>query len=858
MMRRVLNGQLNVLMLALMSFTFGITSISYTDELNFPHFDDESGTRSVDENLVNADVGEPVSAHDLGTYYKYVLSVQDLTVLSNRSFTIDEETGQLKTAVALDYERGGADLRVRVYIEAGVFDEVTGTVNYTVTDSIDVTIEVNNVNEPPTLFEGQEATSAVTLGVAEHELPGTVIEDTLKIVDPENDSFTVSLGGTDASSFSFRHGMDGGVLVAEEAFDYETQTSYSLTLTVTDEHNLSNDIAITVEITDREEDIGSNFFYPVIDENLASAIRTVLEIGDSDDLTAALMLELTSLTANNANISTLSGLQFATNLESLSVKNNLIDDITFLVALRELEELFVGTNDIEDFSPLLILHNLEKLDFSDNNTNNLNVTYSGLTMSNLTNLTYLNLKNNDIEDFSALRPLTGLVTLYISGNSLTDLSPLAGMTALTDFDITTLVEDENLAAEIRTKLELDADAVLTPARLAELTGLNAPQKEISSVKGLELATNLRSLIIWGNDIDYVYPLHGLTNLKTLNLGDNDVSDFNDLDTLSGLETLGLAGNGISDIRRLWRFPNLKRLILRNNSIDDIEVLSQLNELTYLDLRNNDIEDVEPLWNLSSLETLKLAGNPIDWTTHLYQLEDVHGTEIDIEVSVPWDVNEDGSVNTSDSAGIGFLIALGVADPTADEDSGRLKRSILDVNFDGNVDQDDIDLVIANYDEGVARAPSLLDVSALSLLDVSALKRLEPVVLELRLEQLRAESDGSLKYLQAIALLESVLAELRPDETILLANYPNPFNPETWLPYHLANASDVRITIYDARGSVVRRLGLGHQTAGYYTSRSRAAYWDGANAVGERVASGIYFYQLEADNHSFLRKMLILK
>ena len=69
---------------------------------------------------------------------------------------------------------------------------------------------------------------------------------------------------------------------------------------------------------------------------------------------------------------------------------------------------------------------------------------------------------------------------------------------------------------------------------------------------------------------------------------------------------------------------------------------------------------------------------------------------------------------------------------------------------------------------------------------------------------------------------------------------------------------MQITIYDARGSVVRRLGLGHQTAGYYTSRSRAAYWDGANAVGERVASGIYFYQLEADNHSFLRKMLILK
>ena len=97
-----------------------------------------------------------------------------------------------------------------------------------------------------------------------------------------------------------------------------------------------------------------------------------------------------------------------------------------------------------------------------------------------------------------------------------------------------------------------------------------------------------------------------------------------------------------------------------------------------------------------------------------------------------------------------------------------------------------------------------------------------------------------------------------EQTSLLANYPNPFNPETWIPYHLANSSDVQITIYDARGSLVRSLELGHQREGYYTSRSRAAYWDGRNDVGERVASGIYFYQLQADGLSYLRKMVIVK
>lgn len=98
----------------------------------------------------------------------------------------------------------------------------------------------------------------------------------------------------------------------------------------------------------------------------------------------------------------------------------------------------------------------------------------------------------------------------------------------------------------------------------------------------------------------------------------------------------------------------------------------------------------------------------------------------------------------------------------------------------------------------------------------------------------------------------------PTETALLPNYPNPFNPETWIPYQLSTDADVRILIYDARGSTVRRLVLGHQSVGTYTGRSRAAYWDGRNVFGERVASGIYFYQLRADNVSFLRKMLILK
>ncbi len=99
---------------------------------------------------------------------------------------------------------------------------------------------------------------------------------------------------------------------------------------------------------------------------------------------------------------------------------------------------------------------------------------------------------------------------------------------------------------------------------------------------------------------------------------------------------------------------------------------------------------------------------------------------------------------------------------------------------------------------------------------------------------------------------------RPTENLLLQNYPNPFNPETWIPYQLSEDSPVWISIYDTTGKLIRTLSLGFQSAGFYNSQGRAAYWNGRNALGERVASGIYFYQLTTPSYQQTRRMLILK
>lgn len=98
----------------------------------------------------------------------------------------------------------------------------------------------------------------------------------------------------------------------------------------------------------------------------------------------------------------------------------------------------------------------------------------------------------------------------------------------------------------------------------------------------------------------------------------------------------------------------------------------------------------------------------------------------------------------------------------------------------------------------------------------------------------------------------------PNESRLLQNYPNPFNPDTWIPYQLKEASEVEIRIYESTGRIVKTLNIGYKEPGYYESRERAAYWDGRNEYGERVASGVYFYNIKAGKFTSTRKMVILR
>ena len=203
-----------------------------------------------------------------------------------------------------------------------------------------------------------------------------------------------------------------------------------------------------------------------------------------------------------------------------------------------------------------------------------------------------------------------------------------------------------------------------------------------------------------------------------------------------------------------------------------------------------------------------------------------------------DVNGDGKVNNTDL----MLVAAALGQNVP----GNPR---VDVNGDGTVNAADLIVVISNLDEAVILAAPEISMK---------LTAVDRAVIQAEINSLQLENDGSLKYQRTLAFLQSLLVSATPQQTRLLPNYPNPFNPETWIPYELATATDVQILIYDAKGTLIRQLELGYQPEGYYTDRTRAAYWDGRNALGERVASGIYFYQLQANEASALRKMLIVK
>ncbi len=211
-------------------------------------------------------------------------------------------------------------------------------------------------------------------------------------------------------------------------------------------------------------------------------------------------------------------------------------------------------------------------------------------------------------------------------------------------------------------------------------------------------------------------------------------------------------------------------------------------------------------------------------------------QVRVPQTLPWDINNDGVVDIQDL--ILVSNSFGMETP---------EHTKADINKDGNVDIIDLLYVASHFGESCIASASSASVSQEHVNSISEW-----------LTEARQADDGSDVFRHGIANLEALFNTVTPKKTTLLPNFPNPFNPETWIPYDLARDTDVNIEIYNLKGEIIRKLNMGLQTAGTYRSKTNAAHWDGRNSGGELVASGVYFYSLNTGMVKAIRRMTILK
>ena len=458
-----------------------------------------------------------------------------------------------------------------------------------------------------------------------------------------------------------------------------------------------------------------------------------------------------------------------------------------------------------------------------------------------TNIYQLRLEDNQIRDITLLAGLTKLNRLYISGNPIGDISPLVGLTNLQD-------------------LRLSAS-------------------QISDITPLARLTKLVFLHLWSNRISDLSPVAGLTNLRQLHLKNNSISDLSSLVANTGLgdrDRVYVQGNPLSYLSIHTHIPTLQsrgvtvefdnrtpRPPLKVSGDDQwgipdaalehpfiVEVRDQKGEVfagvpvtfvattgsgtlsttrTTTDA-NGMAQSILTLGPNTETNTISVSAVGIQETAIFHAVSDTEAPPIIA------DVNGDGSVNILD------LILV------ASELGNTGTNLVVDVNRDGVVSILDL-ILVAGMFGGAAAAPAA---------QPQVPETLTAVEVQQWLTDARALEVRNSIMKRGFLVLEQLLVSLIPTETQLLANYPNPFNPETWIPYRLAEDAFVTLTIYDLNGQVVRTLDVGHRTAAFYESRSKAIYWNGRNEFGEGVASGVYFYHLSAGDFSATRKMLILK
>lgn len=583
-------------------------------------------------------------------------------------------------------------------------------------------------------------------------------------------------------------------------------------------HNLIEDLSPISDLIGLEGlDISDNL---ISDFSALSGLMKLRRIWMSGNVVADLsvfsdLVSLQEYRSWGTPVFNLSGLAKLPSLRKLDICGGEISDLSPLSEATQLQELYLAGNEITDVSPL----------------------------ASLTGLTTLNLRDNEISDVSALSELSNLRRLYLDGNSIRDFSPLSafgdhvviskrGNPGVPSGGVThnyhgtpaagpkitgpwlwvivpgTWLGNTDWLAEASGGFVTESKVATLGVREGKSVGERKWRAHSLSATGNDNINEMTDALGWGSHHEiYDHIVYGVVSLKSPRLQ----------------ETTMLIGS--DDGVKVWLNGELVHKALVDRGADDYQdafpvTLKQGTNVLLVAVDNDDHGKFSGFFGFAAGTTYS-----------------VNSPDTRIQPIPAWDVNKDGDVSILDL----ILVA---------QDFGKARASNprTDVNRDGKRNILDLNLVAKHIDTAMVAAAPVLRRDT----DIS------PAVIASWIAHAEAVNTGSLAFREGIATLKRLLATLTPERTALLSNYPNPFNPETWIPYQLAKSADVTLHIYALDGRIVRTLALGHQPAGMYQEQHRAAYWDGKNEVGEPVASGIYFYTLTAGDFKGTRKMLIQK
>ncbi len=841
-----------------------------------PNFVDGNHTRrTIAENTAKGvDIGKPVAATDADNdALTYTLSGPDAA-----AFDIDSTTGQLKTSAELDYETKN-----------------TYTVTVTVSDSdlaITITVIIIIINlddqKSPTLMLTSQPLTEATLN-------GSVVTLTLNNRIYENwlsDPVTVSgIPGVTVRPFDVLRLSDTGLSVQLTFYGTSLNTDTTLTLTVKADaiENYEGPALIaTARVTANAESVAASTITPLTEATLNGSVVTLTlnggiyesqyTVGNSVTVSG-----ISGVTVNVYNVERLSGTQV--NVELIFDGTDFDTDATLTFT--------VGTNAI--------------------------VEYKGTALTAQLRVSAV-IEEIPIVTAYATHPLTEatlderIVTLTLSSgvythssadiSSAVQVSGVAGVTFRRS-DVVR-VSDTKVTVQLTFKgPDFDTDAMLT---------FTVGSDAIVNYHGSARITRLPIIaVVEERPTITAYATHPLTEATlngsvirlTLNNGTYVRSNFDieDAVTVSGIAgvTVGFFGvervsntiitfelefNGNLDTNTTLTF------IVGADAIAEYEGPARIAQLPVTGGQESIVASTEaPLTETTlngSIVTFTLNGAIYEQSTfdlrdavevsgiegvtfHWFDLDRVSDTEltvaltfrgnIDTDTILTFTVGADAIAEYEGPARIAQIIVAGSKESVAISTEAPLVEATLDGSL--------VTLTLSGriYERSYFRLREAVLVSGIDGVTVDDIDRISDAKITLELAfngdfdtdttlTFTVGADALLRY--SGPALTAQLPVIADRENALLTNFPNPFNPETWIPYQLAKPADVSISIHAIDGKLVRALDLGHQPAGRYHNRSRAAYWDSKNAFGEPVASGVYFYTITAGDFTATRKMLIRK